>query len=98
MSRFASLKTAQIWVERLAKGERFNAPVAPFCQSIGCSPMTYTSGNVNSLLSPKPSSFCVCKPLKPTEDSIEIRLSEAGERPEARGVREQPGAGVRCET
>jgi hypothetical protein len=92
MSRFASLKTAQIWVERLAKGERFNAPVAPFCQSIGCSPMTYTSGNVNSLLSPKPSSFCVCKPLKPTEDSIEIKLSEAGERPEARGVREQPNS------
>jgi hypothetical protein len=24
----------------MAKGERFNAPVAQFCQSIGCSPMT----------------------------------------------------------
>ena len=56
------------------------------------------SGNVNSLLSPKPSSFCVCKPLEPTEDSIEIRLPEVGERLEAIGVREQPGTGVRCET
>jgi hypothetical protein len=34
----------------------------------------------------------------PTEDSIEIKLPEAGERLEAIGVREQPGAGVRCET
>ena len=98
MSRFASPKTAKIWAERIAQCERSNAPVAQFCQSIGCSPMTYTSGNVNSLLSPKPSSFCVCKPLEPTEDSIEIRLSEAGERLEAIGVREQPGTGVRCET
>jgi hypothetical protein len=51
-----------------------------------------TSGNANSLLSPKPSSFCVCKPLEPTEDSIEIRLPEAGERLEAIGVREQPNS------
>jgi hypothetical protein len=40
----------------------------------------------------------VCKPLEPTEDSIEIKLPGAGERLEAIGVREQPGAGVRCET
>jgi hypothetical protein len=33
-----------------------------------------------------------------TKDSIEIKLPEAGERLEAIGVREQPGAGVRCET
>jgi hypothetical protein len=30
MSRFASPKTAQIWAERIAKGEGSNAPVAQF--------------------------------------------------------------------
>jgi hypothetical protein len=35
---------------------------------------------------------------EPTKDSIEIRLPEAGERLEVIGKREQPGAGVRCET
>ena len=34
------LENPRIWIERMAKGERFNAPVAQFCQSIGCSPMT----------------------------------------------------------
>jgi hypothetical protein len=38
MSRLASSKTAQIWAERFAQFERSNAPVAPFCQSIGCAP------------------------------------------------------------
>jgi len=37
MSRLASSKTAQIWAERIAQCERSNAPVAQFCQSIGCS-------------------------------------------------------------
>jgi hypothetical protein len=41
MLRFASPKTAQIWAERMAKGERSNAPVAQVCQSIGCSPTFY---------------------------------------------------------
>jgi hypothetical protein len=41
MSRFASPKTARIWVERIAKGERSKAPVAQFCQSIGCSPTSF---------------------------------------------------------
>jgi len=35
---------------------------------------------------------------EPTEDSIEIKIPEAGERLEAIGEREQPGTGVRCET
>jgi hypothetical protein len=39
----------------------------------------------------------VCKPREPTEDSIEIKLPEAGERLEAMGLREQPEAGVRLE-
>ena len=85
MSRFASLKTAQIWVERLAKGERFNAPVAPFCQSIGCSPMTYTSGNVNSLLSSKSSHFFVF--LTPSPPRTRARSKSPKQ---ARGLREQP--------
>jgi len=37
-SHFASPRTAQIWAERIAKGERSNAPFAQFCQSVGCSP------------------------------------------------------------
>ena len=46
MSRFASPKTAQIWAERIAQCERSNAPVAQFCQSIGCSPMFSPRGVV----------------------------------------------------
>jgi hypothetical protein len=46
MSRFASPKTAKIWAERIAQCERSNAPVAQFCQSIGCSPMFSLSGVV----------------------------------------------------
>ena len=38
MSRFASPKTARIRAEWIALGERSNAPVARFCQSVGCSP------------------------------------------------------------
>ena len=46
MSRLPSSKTAQIWAERIAQCERFNAAVAQFCQSIGCSPMFSSSGVV----------------------------------------------------
>jgi hypothetical protein len=42
MFGFASPKTAKIWAERIAKGERSNAPVSQFCQSIGCSPTSFT--------------------------------------------------------
>ena len=41
MSRLPSSKTAKIWAERIAQCERSNAPVAQFCQSIGCSPTSY---------------------------------------------------------
>ena len=37
MSRFACPKTGRIWAERIAQCERSKAPVAQFCQSIGCS-------------------------------------------------------------
>jgi hypothetical protein len=40
----------------------------------------------------------VCRPSEPTKDFIEIKLPEADQRLEAIGVREQPRAGVRCET
>ena len=46
MSRFPSSKTAEIWAERIAQCERSNAPVAQFCQSIGCSPMFSPRGVV----------------------------------------------------
>jgi len=42
ISRFACPKTAQIWAERIAKGERSNAPVSQLCQSIGCAPTSST--------------------------------------------------------
>ena len=41
MSRLPSSKTAKIWAERIAQCERSNAPVAQFCQSIGCSPTSF---------------------------------------------------------
>jgi hypothetical protein len=37
MARLASSKTAEIHAERIAQCERSYAPVAQFCQSIGCS-------------------------------------------------------------
>ena len=46
MSRLPSSKTAKIWAERIAQCERSNAPVAQFCQSIGCSPMFSSRGVV----------------------------------------------------
>jgi hypothetical protein len=65
MSRCAFPKTAKIWVERIAQCERSNAPVAQFCQSIGGLPTSITSGNANSLVSPKPARFCVSLPPNP---------------------------------
>ena len=98
MSRLPSSKTAKLWAERIAKCERSNAPVAQFCQSIGCSPTSYTQWKRKLAAKPQASVFLRVLASEPTEDSIEIRLSEAGERLEAIGVREQPGTGVRCET
>ena len=46
MSRLPSSKTAKIWAERIAQCERSNAPVAQFCQSIGCWPMFSPRGVV----------------------------------------------------
>ena len=98
MSRFASSKTGRIWVERMAMCERSNASVSQFCQSIGCLPMTSCYQWKRKLAAkPQTSVFCVCWPSGPTKDSIEIKLSEAGVRLEAIGVREQPEAGVRLE-
>ncbi len=63
MSHFASPKTAQIWAERIAQCERSNAPVAQFCQSIGCSPIFSPRGVVQRDLggrrtsSPSPKSY-----------------------------------------
>ena len=98
MSRFASPKTAQIRAERIAQCERSNAPVALFCQSIGCSPTSCYQWQRKLAAKPQTRVFLRVLASEPTKDSIEIRLPEAGERLEAIGVREQPGAGVRCET
>jgi len=98
ISRFASPKTAQIWAERIAQCERSNAPVARVCQSINCSPTSCYQWKRKPAAKPQTSVFLRVSISGPTKDSIEIKLPEAGERHEAIGVREQPGAGVRCET
>jgi hypothetical protein len=49
MSRLQSSKTAEIHAERIAQCEGSNAPVAQFCQSIGCSLTSLLpSGNTDS--------------------------------------------------
>jgi hypothetical protein len=98
MSRFASSKTAQIRAERIAQCERSNAPVAQFCQSIGCSLTSFTQWKRQLAAKLQTSAFMRVSTSGPTMDSIEIKQPEAGERFEAIGVREQPRAGVRCET
>ena len=90
MSRFASPKTDQIWAERIALGERSNAPVAQFCQSIGCSPTSFTQWKRKLVAKPQTSVFLRVLASEPTKDSIEIKLPEAGERREGT-------AGIRCE-
>ena len=98
MFRFACPKTAQIWAERIAKGERSSVPVSQFCQSIGCSPTSYYQWKRKLAAKPQTSAFLRVQASEPTKDSIEIKLPGAGARLEVIGVREQPGAGVRCET
>jgi hypothetical protein len=90
MSRLPSSKTAQIWAERIAQCERSNAPVAQFCQSINCSLTSYTQWKRKLAAKPHTSVFLRVSTFEPTEDSIEIKLPVAGERREARGVREHP--------
>ena len=98
MSRFASSKTAKIWADRIAMCERSNAPVAQFCQSIGCSPTSCYQWKRKLAAKPQSSVFLRVLASGPTKDSIETKLPGVGERLEAIGVREQPRAGVRCET
>jgi len=90
MYRLPSSKIAQIWAERIAQCERSNAPVARFGQSIGCSPTSLYQWKRKLAAKPLTSVFLRVQASEPTEDSIEIRLPEAGERLEAIGVREQP--------
>jgi hypothetical protein len=85
MSRFACPKPAAFGPNGSPKGERSNAPVARVCQSIGCSPTSTASGNVNSLLSPKQASFCVSLPQSPPRTRLRSNSPK-----QARGVREQP--------
>ena len=103
MSRLPSSKTAKIWAERIAQCERSNAPVAQFCQSIGCSPMFSPSGVVQGDLCgdglevrrtarPQATAFLRVQTSDSTKDTIEIRLPEAGQRREAIGMREQPNS------
>jgi hypothetical protein len=74
MSRFACLKTAKIWAERIAKCERSNAPVAQFCQSIGCSPTSYYQWKRKLAAKPQATAFLRVQTSDSTKDSIEIKL------------------------
>ena len=80
MSRFASPKGAQIWAERIAQGERSNAPVAHFCQSIGSSPTSFTQWKRKLAVKPQTSASQRVQGSEPTKDFIEIKLPEAGLR------------------
>jgi hypothetical protein len=82
MSRLPSSKTAQIWAERIAKGERSSVPVSQFCQSIGCSPTSYYQWKRKLAAKPQTSAFLRVFTSEPTKDSIEIKLPEAGDRRE----------------
>ena len=74
MSRFASPKTAQIWAERIAQCERSNAPVAQFCQSIGCSPTSFYQWKRKLAAKPQATAFLRVQTSDSTKDSIEIKL------------------------
>ena len=82
MSRLPSSKTAQIWAERIAQCERSNTPVAQFCQSINCSPTSFYQWKRKLAAKPQTSAFLRVQTSEPTKDSIEIKIPEAGERPE----------------
>ena len=80
MSRFASPKTAQIWVERMALCERSNASVSQFCQSISCSPTSCYQWQRTLAAAAQTGVFLCVQASGPTEDSIEIKLPGAGEK------------------
>jgi hypothetical protein len=91
MSRLASLKTAQIWAERIAQCERSNAPIVRFGQAIVCSLKSYTQWKRTLAANSQTSVFLCVQASEPTKDSIEIKLPESGERLEAIGERTVPG-------
>jgi hypothetical protein len=82
----------------MAKGERSNVATSQCFRSIGCSLTFYYQWKSKFAAKPQTSAFLRVQGSEPTKDSIEIKLPGAGARREAIGVREQPGAGVRCET
>ena len=82
MSRLPSWKTARIWVERMAKVERSNAPIVRFGQAIVCSLKSFYQWKRELAAAPQSSVFLRVTTSEPTKDSIEIKLPEAGERRE----------------
>ena len=74
MSRLASSKTSKIWAERFAWGGRSNAPVAQFCQSIGCSSTSYYQWKRKLAAKPQATAFLRVQTSDSTKDSIEIKL------------------------
>jgi hypothetical protein len=74
MSRLPSSKTAKIWAERIAQCERSNAPVAQFCQSIGCSPTSFYQWKRKLSEPPEPSAFLRVQTSEAAKETIEIKL------------------------
>ena len=74
MSRVTFSKTAKIWAERITLCERFNAPVAQFCQTIGCSPTSVYHWKRKLAAKPQATAFLRVQTSDSTKDSIEIKL------------------------
>ena len=74
MSRLPSSKTAKIWAERIAQCERSNAPVAQFCQSLNCSPPSFSQWKRKLAAKPQATAFLRVQTSDSTKDSIEIKL------------------------
>jgi len=74
MFRLPSSKTAKIWAERIAQCERSNAPVAQFCQSIGCSLTSYYQWKRKLAAKPQTSAFLRVS----TSEPIHMRKSFDG--------------------
>ena len=74
MSRLTSSKTVYIWAERIAQCERSNAPVAQFCQSIGCYPTSNYQWKCKLAAKPQATAFPRVQTSDSTKNSIEIKL------------------------
>jgi hypothetical protein len=74
MSRLPSSKTAKFWAERIAQCERSNAPVAPFCRSINCSPTSFYQWKRKLAAKPQRRTILRVQPAESTKHTTEIKI------------------------